>query len=78
MLFIMVLFDYFEDVISGFEFWIAFGSLVGILGLIIGLVLAIWGGGRIRYKMLGVIVASFVLIAICGFDTGFKYFRIFR
>ena len=74
----MVLYDYFEDVIGGVEFLIAFGSLIGILGLIIGIILAIWGGGRIRYKMLGVIVISFVLIAICGFDTGFKYFRIFR
>jgi len=74
----MVLFDYFEDVLGGVEFLIAFGSLVGILGLLIGIMLAIWGGSRLRYKMLGVIIFSFVLIAICGFDTGFKYFRIFR
>ena len=74
----MVLYDYFEDVIGGVEFLIAFGSLIGILGLLIGIMLAIWGGSRLRYKMLGVIIFSFVLIAICGFDTGFKYFRIFR
>jgi len=74
----MVLFDYFEDVLGGVEFLIAFGSIVGILGLLIGIMLAIWGGSRLRYKMLGVIIFSFVLIAICGFDTGFKYFRIFR
>jgi hypothetical protein len=73
----MVLFDYFEELLGGFEFLIALGSLVGILGLLIGIILAIWGGGRLRYKMLGVIIASFLLIVICGFDTGFKYFRVF-
>ena len=78
MLIIMVLFDYFEELLEGFEYIIAFGSLVGILGLIVGIILAIWGGSRLRYKMLGVIIFSFVLLAVCGFDTGFKYFRIFR
>jgi len=74
----MVLFDYVEDMVDGFEYLIAFGSLMGVLGFLVGLILVIWGGSRIRYKMLGVIIASFVLIAICGFDTGFKYFKIFR
>ena len=78
MLFIMVLYDYFEDVLGGFEFLIAFGSLVGILGLIVGIIFTIWGGSRLRYKMIGVVIVSFVLLAVCGFDTGFKYFRIFR
>ena len=78
MLYIMVLFDYFEELFEGFEFLIAFGSLIGILGLIIGLIFVIWGGSRLRYKMVGVVIASFVLLALCGFDTGFKYFRIFR
>ena len=74
----MVLFDYFEELLGGFEYIIAFGSLVGIFGLIVGIILAIWGGSRLRYKMLGVIIFSFVLLAVCGVDTGFKYFRIFR
>ena len=74
----MVVFDYFEDVLDGFEFLIAFGSLIGILGIIVGLIFAIWGGSRLRYKMVGVIIFSFVLLTVCGFDTGFKYFRIFR
>lgn len=78
MLCIMVLFDYFEELLGGFEFLIAFGSLIGLLGLLIGIMLAIWGGSRLRYKMLGVIIFSFVLLAVCGFDTGFKYFKIFR
>ena len=74
----MVVFDYLEDMLDGFEFLIAFGSLIGILGLIVGIIFVIWGGSRIRYKMLGVVIFSFVLLAVCGFDTGFKYFRIFR
>ena len=74
----MVLFDYFEDMLEGFEYLIALGSLIGIVGLIVGIIFVIWGGSRLRYKMFGVVVMSIVLIAVCGVDTGFKYFRIFR
>ena len=75
--FIMVVFDYFEDVLEGVEYLIALGSIVGLLGLTIGLIFLIWGGQRVRNKMIGVIIASFVLLAMCGLDTGIKYFRIF-
>jgi len=74
----MVVFDYFEEVLEGIEYLIALGSIMGLLGLIIGMILLIWGGQRYRYKMIGVIVASFVLLAVCGLNTGIKYFRIFR
>jgi len=74
----MVGFDYFEEVLGGIEFLIAVGSILGLLGLIIGMILLIWGGQRYRYKMIGVIVASIVLLAVCGLNTGIKYFRIFR
>ena len=74
----MVVFDYFEEVLGGIEYLIALGSIVGLLGFIIGILFLIWGGQRSRNKMIGVIVASFVLLAICGVDTGIKYFRIFR
>ena len=74
----MVLFDYFEDMLEGFEYLIALGSLIGIVGLLVGIIFVIWGVSRLRYKMVGVVVVSFVLLAVCGFDTGFKYFRIFR
>jgi len=40
----MVVFDYFEDVLGGIEYLIAFGSIMGLLGLIIGMILLIWGG----------------------------------
>ena len=74
----MVVFDYFEEVLGGIEYLIALGSILGLLGLIIGMILLIWGGQRYRYKMIGVIIASFVLLAVCGLNTGIKYFRIFR
>ena len=74
----MVLFDYFESVLEGVEFLIAVGSIVGLLGIFIGLIFLIWGSSRMRYKMVGVIVVSFVLLGICGPNTGIKYFRIFR
>ena len=76
--FTMVLFDYFEDVLEGFEFLIALGSLVGLVGLIFGMIFVIWGGSRLRYKMMGVTVVSILLLLVCGFSTGIKYFRIFR
>jgi len=74
----MVLFDYFEEVLEGFEFLIAVGSIVGLLGLFVGLIFLIWGSKRMRYHMTGVIIVSFILLGICGPATGIKYFRIFR
>ena len=74
----MVMFDYFEDLLEGFEFLIALGSLVGLMGVIIGLIFIIWGSSRVRIKMIGVTVVSLLLLMVCGFNTGFKYFRIFR
>jgi len=73
----MVVFDYFEDVLEGFEYLIALGSIVGLFGFMIGIIFLIWGGQRYRNKMIGVIIASFVLLAVCGLDTGIKYFRVF-
>ena len=73
----MVVFDYFEGVLDGFEYLIALSSIVGLFGLMIGIIFLIWGGQRVRNKMIGVIIVSFVLLAVCGLDTGVKYFRIF-
>ncbi len=50
---------------------------MGLLGLIIGMFFLIWGGQRYLKKMIGVIITSIVLLVVCGFDTGIKYFRIF-
>ena len=71
-----MIFDYFDQVGEGIEFLIAFGSIMGVLGFIVGLVFFIFGG-RMRYKMTGVMIGSLILIAICGINTGFNYFRIY-
>jgi len=74
----MVVFDYFEDVLEGIEYLIAVGSIMGLLGLVIGMLFLIWGGQRYRDKMIGVIIASIALLAMCGLNTGIKYFNILR
>jgi len=74
----MVMFDYFESVLEGVEFLIAVGSIVGLLGLFVGLIFIVWGSKRMRYHMTGVIIVSFILLGVCGPNTGIKYFRIFR
>ncbi|MBY9018892.1 MAG: hypothetical protein KGD66_08680 [Candidatus Lokiarchaeota archaeon] len=74
----MVIFDYFDDLGTGMEFLIALGSILGMLGLVVGFIVFIWGGGRLKKQMLGVIIFSIALLAICGLDTGVNYFHIFR
>ena len=74
----MVLFDYFDQFIDGIEFLIALGSIIGLLGLIVGIIFLIWGGPRMRGRMTAVLIFSFILLGVCGFNTGFIYFRVFR
>jgi len=74
----MVVFDYFEEVLGGIEYLIALGSILGLLGFVIGMIFLIWGGQRYQNKMIVVIITSIVLLAVCGLNTGIKYFRIFR
>ena len=74
----MVIFDYFDDLGTGMEFLIALGSILGMLGLVVGFIVFIWGGGRLKKQMLGIIIFSIALLAICGLDTGVNYFHIFR
>jgi hypothetical protein len=72
----MVLLDYFDEVIKGIEFIIALGSIIGLLGFIMGLLFFLFGGSRLRWKMLGVLITSIVLMSVCGVQTGVKYFHI--
>ena len=74
----MVLFDYFDGLWDGIEFLIALGSIIGLLGLIVGFIFIIWGSSKIRAKMIGVVVISFILLTICGLETGLRYFQIYR
>ena len=70
--------NYTFEVAQGIEFLIALGSIIGLLGMIIGIIFFIWGTKRMRGTMIIVIIVSFVLLGVCGFSTGLKYFRIFH
>jgi len=70
--------NYGNELSNAVEYFIALGSMIGLLGLIVGLIFFIWGSKRMRTTMLGVIVVSFILLGVCGVSTGVKYFRIFH
>jgi hypothetical protein len=72
-----MIFDYFDGVAEAIEFLIALGSIIGMLGLIVGILGWLFLGQFQRRKMMGVIIASIVLLAICGLNTGIRYFRIY-
>ena len=72
----MLMSDYFEAVGDAIEFLIAVGSILGFLGLIVGILGLMYSGPFYRHKMIGVIVCSIILLAVCGLYTGLKYFRI--
>ena len=69
--------NYFDHLRDGVEFLIALGSIIGVLGFAVGLILLIWGGRRMRSQVFLLVVGSVVLLAVCGISTGFTYFRIF-
>jgi hypothetical protein len=74
---ITMLFDYFDQIGDGIEFLLALGSIIGLLGLIVGILGWLFLGQFQRHKMIGVIVVSLVLLAVCGINTGLRYFRIY-
>ena len=69
--------DYFDDVGEGIEFLLALGSIMGMLGLIVGILGYLLMGQFKKHKMIPVIVVSIILLAVCGLTTGTKYFRIY-
>jgi Ca2+/Na+ antiporter len=73
-----MIFDYFDSVSEAIEFLVALGSLIGVLGLIIGIIGWFSTGKFHRHKMIGIIIGSFVLLMICGLRTGFRYFYIYH
>ena len=72
----MMLVGYFDRVREAIEFIMAIGSLLGIFGLLYA---AAWwnfvGGGQ-KQNLYRLIVASLILIGVCGLYSGIKYFRI--
>jgi len=71
-----MLFDYFDGIAEAIEFLIALGSIIGFLGLIVGILGWLFLGQFQRHKMIGVVVVSIILLSVCGLYTGVRYFRI--
>ncbi len=71
-----MIFDYFDGLAGSLEFFMALGSIIGMLGLIIGILGWLFLGSFQRHKMIKVIVISIILLAVCGLNTGMQYFRI--
>jgi hypothetical protein len=74
----MSLLDYFGQLSEGVEFLIALGSIIGLLTLVVALTFLIWGGSRMRRHMIGMFIFAIILLALCGVDTGLRYFHIFN
>ncbi|MFX1478259.1 MAG: hypothetical protein ACFFCI_09010 [Promethearchaeota archaeon] len=71
-----MIFDYVDAVGDAIDYLIAVGSIIGFLGLVVGIVGWLTLGQFNRQKMIGVIIVSIILLALCGTHTGFKYFHI--
>jgi hypothetical protein len=69
--------DYFDGIAESIEFLMALGSIIGMLGLIVGILGWLSLGQFQRHKMIPVIIASIILLAVCGIHTGIRYFRIY-
>jgi len=68
--------SYFTSMMSGLEFIRALGSILGILGFIIGLLMLVSGGRAYKKTGVKLVLICLVLLFVCGPDTGIKYFRI--
>ena len=72
-----MIFDFSDMVTEGVEFLIALGSIFGLLMLIVGILGWMVLGQFTRRKMIGVVVMGIILLTVCGFSTGTKYFHIY-
>jgi len=68
--------SYFSDVLAGIDFLMALGSLIGFFGIVLGGAMLFIGGRQLKSKGLKVLVISIVLLALFGFNTGIRYFRL--
>ncbi|MFX1320799.1 MAG: hypothetical protein ACFFAQ_04055 [Promethearchaeota archaeon] len=71
-----MIFDYFDGIEEAIQFLLALGSAIGLLGLIVGILGWMFLGQFNRQKMIGVLVASVILLAVCGVYTGIEYFHL--
>ncbi len=73
----MIFSGYFDSIGEGIEYLLALGSIIGLLGLVFGIILFIWGGSKYRVSYVTLIIISIILLSLCGgYGRGLKYFRI--
>lgn len=67
---------YFDRVREAIEFIMAIGSLFGLFGLLYAIAWWNLSGPKRRTNLYRLIIVSLILLGICGYYTGIKYFRI--
>ena len=73
----MIMTGYFESISESIKYLIAVGSIIGLLGFILCLIVAVAGGNYNRWKFLGYAILFGIVCLSCGGPTiGIKYFRI--
>ncbi len=70
--------QYLARVAEAIEFIQALGSIVGLLGIIFGLLFLIFFRSNRHNPAIPILIVSFMLVAICGLQTGTKYFGLYR
>jgi hypothetical protein len=68
--------DYFDGMVNAVDFLIALGSIIGLLGLIVGILGWLFLGQFGKRRMAIVIIVSFILLTVCGLHTGLVYFGV--
>jgi len=68
--------SYIFDGLEGIDFLMALTSLIGFFGAIVGVAMLFLGGRQFKSKGLKVLVISIILLALFGYQTGIKYFRL--
>lgn len=69
----MIAETYLSKVADGIEYLIALASIIGLLGLLIGLCMIF---GENRRSGIRLIIISLVIVAIAGISTGVSYFHL--
>ncbi len=59
-----------------FEFLLAVGSILGLIGFIVGLLILFFSGPRSKEKFIPFLLICLLLLIICGWNAGLRYFRI--
>ncbi len=68
--------SYFTKVVEGYEFLIAFLSLIGFIGLLVGFAMLFLLGRYNRSNALKIIIISIIILSLTGLATGINYFHI--